>query len=890
MAVFPDRIVLKSSTDPEQDIIAAIEAEGDSEIVPGELVISRLDGGANIYTVDANGDIVSASVPNLSGLLDVDLTEPVADNSILAYDALQGKWVNTVAPPYDISGNDLRDLGDVNLDVNPADGEVLFWNQTDQEWQSQLLTFEGLSNITPPDAYVDGMVPRYNTAPDPDAAGGIQIGWEVVRLGYSDIDNRPTALSDLTNDLNLGDLNDVDLTSVPPEVGDLIAWTGAAWSTVSAPPIDLSGGKLAELGDVTVVSLADGAVPVYNPSNQEYEIQALPYDKIAGRPTSLSNLNNDLVVSDFPNDAGYITNTEGLEMNSLSDVTTSAEQEGQMLIWRSNQWINEFGPPANIAYSSIGELSDVTYYQPGTDPGELTIDNLGVIIFDSPQIGTGFTYELLYSVEYGVGMEAFRDSDKSGSAVYADRSRGVTLRSDVNMVRLTGRPTTTTNRPELRFETGDDGSSSPTGQYIGLKLPETLDESITYIFPSGDGEVGDVLATDGAGNLEWATPAQNTSLGNLSDVDLVTSPPQDGEALIYNAIAQVWLPGPVSDLDLGSSSINSLADVDTSTDPPVDGNTLVWDSSSGNWVPGDSAGAIVWTIAADVNSQNFLFSGNGFLGNDPDPELVVQRGQTYKFVHNAGTMHPFRIQTTPVVGGDLYSNGIDINPLTDGETMTWEVRMDAPDTLYYACGNHSQMGGVIRVGAAGFEDPLTTDGDMIVRSGGQTTRLGIGSEGQVLKVSSVGQPVWANESGGSGGNGGSGAGIYLTETQAASGGAADYVGLGYSGILQKVYSDADAWVTLYSTAAARTADANRPFNTDPTPGSGVLFEAYVTAGGTVVATPGTTYLNNDATLTEAVYAAIRDQAGAPVNASVTFSAYGLAAITAVSGGTFGSGV
>ena len=48
-------------------------------------------------------------------------------------------------------------------------------------------------------------------------------------------------------------------------------------------------------------------------------------------------------------------------------------------------------------------------------------------------------------------MEMFRDSDDSGSAVYADRSRGVTLRSDVNMVRLTGRTDTTNNSPELRF-------------------------------------------------------------------------------------------------------------------------------------------------------------------------------------------------------------------------------------------------------------------------------------------------------------------------------------------------------------------------------------------------------------------------------------------------------
>jgi len=141
-----------------------------------------------------------------------------------------------------------------------------------------------------------------------------------------------------------------------------------------------------------------------------------------------------------------------------------------------------------------------------------------------------------------------------------------------------------------------------------------------------------------------------------------------------------------------------------------------------------------------------------------------------------------------------------------------------------------------------------------------------------------------------GGGGGSGAGIYLTEVQTASSGTADFTGLGYSGILQKVTSSLDAWVVLYSSAADRTADAGRAYNEDPTPGSGVLFEAYITAGGTVVATPGTTYMNSDAALTEAVYAAVRDQSGAAVNAAVTINAYGLAAITAVSGGTFGSGL
>lgn len=136
---------------------------------------------------------------------------------------------------------------------------------------------------------------------------------------------------------------------------------------------------------------------------------------------------------------------------------------------------------------------------------------------------------------------------------------------------------------------------------------------------------------------------------------------------------------------------------------------------------------------------------------------------------------------------------------------------------------------------------------------------------------------------------GSTAGVYLSETQIASSGAADFVELGYAGIIQKVSSSLDAWIVLYPSAAERTADASRGFNTDPTPGSGVLFEAYVTASSTVIATPGASYFNNDTTLTEAVYAAVRDTSGNAVNASVTFDVYGIAGITSVSGGTFGSG-
>lgn len=59
MAVFPDRIVLKNSTDGDSTIRAAIASGGSDQINPGELVVGRITGGAALYTVDSEGSIVT---------------------------------------------------------------------------------------------------------------------------------------------------------------------------------------------------------------------------------------------------------------------------------------------------------------------------------------------------------------------------------------------------------------------------------------------------------------------------------------------------------------------------------------------------------------------------------------------------------------------------------------------------------------------------------------------------------------------------------------------------------------------------------------------------------------------------------------------------------------
>ena len=52
MAVFPDRIVLKTSTASAADIEQAIEPGGSNPIIPGELVLGIQPGQVRLFSID----------------------------------------------------------------------------------------------------------------------------------------------------------------------------------------------------------------------------------------------------------------------------------------------------------------------------------------------------------------------------------------------------------------------------------------------------------------------------------------------------------------------------------------------------------------------------------------------------------------------------------------------------------------------------------------------------------------------------------------------------------------------------------------------------------------------------------------------------------------------
>lgn len=90
-------------------------------------------------------------------------------------------------------------------------------------------------------------------------------------------------------------------------------------------------------------------------------------------------------------------------------------------------------------------------------------------------------------------------------------------------------------------------------------------------------------------------------------------------------------------------------------------------------------------------------------------------------------------------------------------------------------------------------------------------------------------------------------------------------------VLFSIQVTAGAWVTLYTTTTARTADSSRLISVDPTPGSGVLAESVTTIAGTTYFTPATFGYNADSTVSNNMYLKITNNSGSTTAITVTIN-------------------
>jgi hypothetical protein len=111
----------------------------------------------------------------------------------------------------------------------------------------------------------------------------------------------------------------------------------------------------------------------------------------------------------------------------------------------------------------------------------------------------------------------------------------------------------------------------------------------------------------------------------------------------------------------------------------------------------DSAGTEAVVEYSVVNKAKGAYNF-GHRPGENNPVLTLYRGNTYKFNVNAKG-HPFHIMTEPYPDGSsslFYTSGVT-NAGTQSGIVTFEVPTDAPDKLYYQCGNHAAMYGLIQI-------------------------------------------------------------------------------------------------------------------------------------------------------------------------------------------------
>ena len=166
-----------------------------------------------------------------------------------------------------------------------------------------------------------------------------------------------------------------------------------------------------------------------------------------------------------------------------------------------------------------------------------------------------------------------------------------------------------------------------------------------------------------------------------------------------------------------------------SWNPAVDFDKLVnyreyyWLSNGPSAIEIDSVGPSAvaeYTVEAlpDDGSSGSAYTFE-HLENERNPELTIWRGNTYKFNVEAQG-HPFYIMTEPSrdgVGADgsssvLYTSGVTNNGADQG-TVTFVVPDGAPNTLYYQCGHHDGMYGILHVRTITSTSQITPADDII---------------------------------------------------------------------------------------------------------------------------------------------------------------------------------
>jgi len=425
-------------------------------------------------------------------------------NATMLYNAITDRWVfnkDIEADVFSIANHNLDSLGDVNLSVAPVDGQALIWDNANSEW----------------------------------IAGD--------SFSQSDFD----AAIALTS---VGDLQDVDITTVVPGSGEALVWNGSKF----APGTTFSQNDFnTAFAAKTTTDLTEGTNLYYTNARVDQHLASGLVGNIVVGDISAQDVNvaGDLNVAGTTTTVNQTTLTVSDSKIFLADGNI-ADFIDIGTIYNYNDGSNRTAGIFRDA--SDGKFNFYTNYLPAVGT---TLDKT----HPSYTGGTIVAYEFEGRVDwdniYNKDDVIFNSIEVGDITVTGTQTiNNVTTISSANpLILLNDTPSANidTGFVGLYEQSGVDRASgvfrdATDGKFKFFTNSTQNFSSSSTVDPSATGyTLAQVEADEFLGDIQWSyvknAPAFATTLGDLSDVDINTNPPSNGQALVYNATNAEWVPG-----------------------------------------------------------------------------------------------------------------------------------------------------------------------------------------------------------------------------------------------------------------------------------------------------------------------------------------------------------
>jgi len=428
--------------------------------------------------------------------------------------------------------------------------------------------------------------------------------------------------------------------------GELYVYADSVWQVSS------SGGagaiELSELGDVdtTTVAPTDGQALVWDNANSTWVPGTIvgfdgAYSSLTGTPTIPSAI-TDLAITDGT--VGQVLTTDGAGAFTFEDAA-SPYGDSEVGIYLST---NGFDTAANIVASIVD-----------TAPGTLdTLNELAAALGDDANFATTITNSIsLKANSADLGTAAAEDVGYFATAAQgtlADTALQSVAFSDLGIADGTiGQVLTTDGAGAFTFEDASTptivSGTAPSSPSEGDLWFDNVDTGMLYIYEGGAWIVTSPSAGGGGASVE----VSGTAPVSPSEGDLWFDNVTTGQ--LYTYVGTNWL-STAGLATLEYSSVGDLSDVDITTTAPTDGQALIWDAVNSKFVSGTIAGfdqadfnTALDTISADIIpatdvtydlgsptkrfkdlylSGNSIYLGDGLVISNASGSLVISDGSS----------------------------------------------------------------------------------------------------------------------------------------------------------------------------------------------------------------------------------------------------------------------